>query len=93
MSLFCFRFLFCQYNEGTIYFRLAAEKDSELARASIAMGLLLFSRGLLMEASKHFEHAISKVLISQLSFSLLLIVEVDLVLEFRPRTVVLIFFL
>ncbi|XXG68942.1 hypothetical protein AAC387_Pa06g1924 [Persea americana] len=41
--------------------RLAAEKDSELARASIALGLFLFSRGLLTEASEHFENAISKV--------------------------------
>lgn len=62
MSLFYFWFLFWQYNSGTLCCRLAAEKDSELARASIALGLFLFSRGLLTEASEHFENAISKVL-------------------------------
>ncbi|KAL5993669.1 hypothetical protein ACLOJK_040921 [Asimina triloba] len=41
--------------------RLAVEKDPELARASIAMGLLLFSRGLLTEAADYFVHAISKI--------------------------------
>ncbi|XP_058102794.1 ALBINO3-like protein 2, chloroplastic isoform X2 [Magnolia sinica] len=41
--------------------RLAAEKDPELARASVAMGMLLFSRGLLTEAAEYFEHAISKI--------------------------------
>lgn len=40
---------------------MAAEKNPELVRAWIAMGQILCSKGLFLEAAEHFECAVSKV--------------------------------
>ncbi|XP_077228291.1 ALBINO3-like protein 2, chloroplastic isoform X3 [Tasmannia lanceolata] len=48
-------------DEALPLLRLASEKDPEMDKALIALGLFLLSKGSAMEATEYFERAISKI--------------------------------
>ncbi|XP_038976018.1 ALBINO3-like protein 2, chloroplastic isoform X2 [Phoenix dactylifera] len=50
-----------QQDKALPLLRMATDKNPELVRAWIAMGQILCSKGLFLEAAEHFERAISKI--------------------------------